>query len=433
MPSPTFPGRALLLALLVSLPSSGTAQEGRIGFEAGWARRFPPSGTDAVQASYALAGLSADYRTALGSGAWLSVVGGRALDDVGSDWGSVSFGSEGWWTPVGRLDLGTTLDGYGFAVDEPYTYRAWAGTVRPRLRVRAGRLHLLAHVEAGGGHSRIEARITDTDRITRNRLDRAGDTPLIRRAENDLWHRAWGGEVRLLSGPVLWSAGATGYDTRAGRWRRASGSVAGALLGTVWQAFVSSWSGPAGDELTGGLLFQVPLGGSWSARASGLRTEPDPLVHTSGAPQGGLILRWDGLRFAAPATPIYAVEGEPHGERAATFRLEADDAATVELVGDFSDWSPVPMQRDGDTWTARVGVRPGLYHFGFLVDGEWYLPEKGVPGRVSDEWGRENGTLVVPGRDDETMEDDVTDRAARSSSGQEKGLPGAGCPGADAR
>ena len=40
-------------------------------------------------------------------------------------------------------------------------------------------------------------------------------------------------------------------------------------------------------------------------------------------------------------------------------------------------------------------MESGAHHFGFLVDGEWFVPETAT-GRVSDEWGRVNATLVVP-------------------------------------
>ena len=47
----------------------------------------------------------------------------------------------------------------------------------------------------------------------------------------------------------------------------------------------------------------------------------------------------------------------------------------------------------------RVG-EPGFHHFGFLVDGEWWIPE-GVQGAVPDEWGRVNATMVVPDQERE--------------------------------
>lgn len=43
----------------------------------------------------------------------------------------------------------------------------------------------------------------------------------------------------------------------------------------------------------------------------------------------------------------------------------------------------------------EIPVESGAHHFGFLVDGEWFVPETAT-GRVSDEWGRVNATLLVP-------------------------------------
>jgi hypothetical protein len=54
------------------------------------------------------------------------------------------------------------------------------------------------------------------------------------------------------------------------------------------------------------------------------------------------------------------------------------------------------MQRDGDVWTVVMDVERDLHHFGFRVDGEWWMPD-GAPGRTLDEWGRPTATLVVPG------------------------------------
>ena len=64
------------------------------------------------------------------------------------------------------------------------------------------------------------------------------------------------------------------------------------------------------------------------------------------------------------------------------------------MIGDFSDWEPLEMQRQGNAWLARVPIEPGIYHFGFLVDGEWYVPENAT-GKVTDDFGRLNATLVV--------------------------------------
>jgi hypothetical protein len=68
-------------------------------------------------------------------------------------------------------------------------------------------------------------------------------------------------------------------------------------------------------------------------------------------------------------------------------------AARVELLGDFTLWESVPMTRDGNGWEVELEVAVGAHHYGYLVDGEWYVPddEPSVP----DEWGRMSAILVI--------------------------------------
>ena len=51
--------------------------------------------------------------------------------------------------------------------------------------------------------------------------------------------------------------------------------------------------------------------------------------------------------------------------------------------------------RGGERVDGELAIEPGTYRFGFLVDGEWWVP-KGLQGTVPDEWGRSNATMVVP-------------------------------------
>ena len=66
----------------------------------------------------------------------------------------------------------------------------------------------------------------------------------------------------------------------------------------------------------------------------------------------------------------------------------------VEVLGDFTLWEPVAMTRQGGRWAAVLTVPEGTHHFGFLVDGSWYLPP-GTQDAAPDEWGRRTATLVV--------------------------------------
>ena len=91
---------------------------------------------------------------------------------------------------------------------------------------------------------------------------------------------------------------------------------------------------------------------------------------------------------------MVALRAAPSG-MAALFRVEDDAAQRVDVLGDFSGWDPQAMVRDGRAWVLEIPLATGTYHFGFLVDGEWFVPER-APGQVSDDWGQVNATIVVP-------------------------------------
>jgi len=49
-------------------------------------------------------------------------------------------------------------------------------------------------------------------------------------------------------------------------------------------------------------------------------------------------------------------------------------ANSVQIAGDFNNWQPEknPMRKTEDgTWQARMQLRKGVYHYRFVVDGNW--------------------------------------------------------------
>jgi hypothetical protein len=52
------------------------------------------------------------------------------------------------------------------------------------------------------------------------------------------------------------------------------------------------------------------------------------------------------------------------------------------------------MSSDGTLWSVQVEIPNGVHHFGFLADGDWFLPDD-APDSVPDEWGRKNATIVI--------------------------------------
>lgn len=80
-----------------------------------------------------------------------------------------------------------------------------------------------------------------------------------------------------------------------------------------------------------------------------------------------------------------------------TFSFSAPDALSVMLVGDFTHWQkePISMKKDArGIWKASVSLDPGVYHYRFLVNGEWRDdPECTI--RVPNPYGGENAVRKV--------------------------------------
>ncbi len=111
------------------------------------------------------------------------------------------------------------------------------------------------------------------------------------------------------------------------------------------------------------------------------------------------IERWVGSVRRPDGTPATPEDAKITSSTVGRIRLtvEAPEGAKqVQLLGDFTLWAPIPMRREGVRWIAELDVGVGTYHYRFLVDDEWYLPDD-APDAVPDEWGRMSATLVIEG------------------------------------
>lgn len=162
-----------------------------------------------------------------------------------------------------------------------------------------------------------------------------------------------------------------------------------ALWGSVGQWFddridTTPWSAGA----------LVPIVDRASIILTGRRDAFDPVYGTPARTLWGVGLRLalgdDGGLGAPAPVPDFDDDGR------ARIRLDASDADGAPLVaGDFNDWKPAPMTRDGGDWTFAVALEPGVYRYSFVdADGEFFVPE-GTPGRRPDGFGGWVAVLVV--------------------------------------
>jgi Glycogen recognition site of AMP-activated protein kinase len=112
------------------------------------------------------------------------------------------------------------------------------------------------------------------------------------------------------------------------------------------------------------------------------RTIPDPVATTEPL-------------LSEPLTGLESFSVHRQTPDTLVLRVSAPGAQLVEVTGDFSGWSPVPMkEREGGTWEAGFSLPPGQYQMNLRVDGgNWVVP----PGLLSlkDEFGGSVGLLVI--------------------------------------
>lgn len=76
-------------------------------------------------------------------------------------------------------------------------------------------------------------------------------------------------------------------------------------------------------------------------------------------------------------------------------RVFAADTLLVEVAGDFSDWQPVQLEREGAVLVARVRLPAGKYRVAVRSNhGVWRAPQNIA--RVRDDYGGEAGLVVIP-------------------------------------
>ncbi len=324
-------------------------------------------------------------------------------------------------SPVVRLEQPTlTLAGRGnfsrFASGNLSTDLVLAGSLYPRS---AGPLR--AEIHTSGGLSRYLDNNTGYGMLgfRAHRMARSagiwlggsgsavnGSTAIIRgvRGELGAWARV---------GPLTMSAASmansvqetryvdTGIQARYTRgWLELSGGVGtrggdptlglrswGDLSATMWMsrrmALVIGHGSYPSDPT------QLSPGGQYTALSLRFATRPpavrEALTRTVGYPTPRPLVE--------PVVAGFEVDRLRDGRT--RIRVRAADASSVELMGTFTDWAPVSLERvRGDQWEVVLELERGSHQFSVRVDGgEWGVPP-GV-GTVADDFGGVVGLLVI--------------------------------------
>jgi hypothetical protein len=169
------------------------------------------------------------------------------------------------------------------------------------------------------------------------------------------------------------------------------------------------------ERLTGAyaeLDLLVPLNRWLSMMVSGGKYRGDPVRRTLGAEyvSAGVrlgafgrssrrVVRYEaevpGNRVVPREESAPRLEVRGRGERR-TLRIHAPDATSVELMGDFTDWSPVPLVRiEAGVWETELELPAGVYRVNIRLNGAAWAVPGGL--RVErTEFGGAVGVMVVP-------------------------------------
>jgi hypothetical protein len=113
-----------------------------------------------------------------------------------------------------------------------------------------------------------------------------------------------------------------------------------------------------------------------------------------------LVGHLDATPARAAAAPADAAEAPLIQSTRVRFRVRAQGAATVVVIGSWNDWAADrPAQRlratrDPDLWEGWVDVGAGDHRYHFLVDGRPVRPVD-APRYLPDDFGGEDGVLAV--------------------------------------
>ncbi len=104
------------------------------------------------------------------------------------------------------------------------------------------------------------------------------------------------------------------------------------------------------------------------------------------------------LRMPSPPSPVTAVATESGETRQVRLRLSAP-ASTVAVVGDFNDWdpaaTPLRMTQEKGVWSVELRLKPGRYHYTFLIDGRRWEGDPSEPRVPTSDYGAPVSVLTV--------------------------------------
>ncbi len=111
----------------------------------------------------------------------------------------------------------------------------------------------------------------------------------------------------------------------------------------------------------------------------------------------GLALGAALLLVRPSVNPVSDVATVASPETPYRFVIYRPDAKQAEIVGTFTSWQPVPLEKLGNSgyWGLTLKLAEGEYQYSYLVEGGQHIADPTVPERVKDDFGGENSVITI--------------------------------------
>jgi hypothetical protein len=327
---------------------------------------------DPLLASVATNNLMGSVRYDTRRGTWVYGTGAVPASDGGTFWGAAGTGGRVTLPSfqIRRATLGADLGVHAFSFRDRLVNQSGSGgtlEAMPFARVNAG----AGFVEGRGGwrgHTVSFAGLRENRGVFETGA-RAGYGSGVRVE----------GEARLVhadEGRYPFIGGFAAYDISQV---------------TIWGQ-LGKWMATSLDDRTWALGSGVSLGPRTTLWGNVRQEAPDPLYWNPSHRTWSIGLT---QRLGRPPAAVVPVPVSMAGN--VVVRLAASEAPTgaVAIAGDFNNWKPTPMRREGNEWIVRLPLAPGVYHYTFRsATGDWFVPSS-TAGRRDDGMGGFVAVLVV--------------------------------------
>lgn len=145
---------------------------------------------------------------------------------------------------------------------------------------------------------------------------------------------------------------------------------------------------------------------AWLLEPRPVPVPPAAVVATAAAAL--LIWLWPGAEApdgttapgTSPAATTAVTDESPSGAARVyvEFVMEAPEASSVAVAGDFNGWEPRHQLTDPDgdgVWSGRVPLQPGVHEYMFVIDDSRWVTDPNAQRYSDDGFGHRNAVLAI--------------------------------------